>query len=179
MKKYLQWQVSRKNKAKKTQKNSYNRVNCKNTCKKGDFLSKRVTKNYGLDSDQSSMCLALPLYFDCLPFFMVLKTILVLLIFLNILHNIMKNCVKLSGCGNVSIETWIRATKFNWRIPIRSEDINKMQTEFSRNGKFSWKGMHRVAARNISGQGRFVGIEEINKYFVLKHIKGKILEFFS
>ena len=44
--------------------------------------------------------------------------------------------------------------------------------------------MHRVAARNISGQGRFVGIEEINKYFVLKHIKGKppqvkILEFFS
>ena len=60
MKKYLQWQALRKNKAKKTQKNSYNRVNCKNTCKKEDFLRKRVTKNCGLDSDQSCMCFALP-----------------------------------------------------------------------------------------------------------------------
>ena len=89
-----------------------------------------MTKNCGLDSDQSCMCFALPLYFECLPFFMVLKTILVLLIFLSIHHNI-KNCVKLRGCANVFLETWIRAAKCNERIPIRFEDINKMQTEFS------------------------------------------------
>ena len=35
---------------------------------------------------------------------------------------------------NVSIETWIRATKFEQKIPIRSGDINKMRAAFPRSG---------------------------------------------
>ena len=40
----------------------------------------------------------------------------------------------LYGPENGSIETWVRAAKFNLKILIRSEDINKMQTEFPRSG---------------------------------------------
>ena len=38
------------------------------------------------------------------------------------------------GYQNISIETWIRAAKFSLKIPIRYEDINKKQTEFSPSG---------------------------------------------
>ena len=57
--------------------------------------------------------------------------------------------MKLRGCANISIETWIRAAKYNERIPIRSEDINKMQSEISRGRKFPRSGMHGVAARKV------------------------------
>ena len=39
---------------------------------------------------------------------------------------------QIKGSENVSIETWIRDAKFNLKIPILSEDINKMQTVFPR-----------------------------------------------
>ena len=34
------------------------------------------------------------------------------------------------------------SAKFNSQIPIRSEDINEMQTEFSRSRMFLRSGMH-------------------------------------
>ena len=56
----------------------------------------------------------------------------------------MRRCFKLLiyGSQNVSILTWIRAENLNWKIPTCSEDINKMETEFPRNGIFSPSGMH-------------------------------------
>ena len=48
----------------------------------------------------------------------------------------MRRCFKfqIQGSQNVSIETWIRAAKFNLKIPTHSEDINKIQTTFPRSG---------------------------------------------
>ena len=48
----------------------------------------------------------------------------------------MCRCFKfyIKGSQNVSIETWINSAKFNLKIPIHSEDINKIQTEFPRSG---------------------------------------------
>ena len=46
----------------------------------------------------------------------------------------MRRCFRISlqECQNVSVETWIRASKFSLKIQSRSEDINKIQTEFPR-----------------------------------------------
>ena len=35
---------------------------------------------------------------------------------------------------NIFIETWVRTSKFILEIPSRSENINKVQTEFARSG---------------------------------------------
>ena len=46
----------------------------------------------------------------------------------------MRRCFRISlqECQNVSVETWIRASKFSLKIQSWSEDINKIQTEFPR-----------------------------------------------
>ena len=36
--------------------------------------------------------------------------------------------------ANIFIEIWVGASKFILEIPSRSEDINKVQTEFARRG---------------------------------------------
>ena len=41
---------------------------------------------------------------------------------------------------NPSIETWITAAKFSLKIPIRSEDMDKMQTEFPQSGLHNSSG---------------------------------------
>ena len=43
----------------------------------------------------------------------------------------MRRCFRISlqECQNVSVETWIRASKFSLKIQSRSEDINKIKTE--------------------------------------------------
>ena len=38
--------------------------------------------------------------------------------------------VKVQDCQNASIKTWIRAAKLNSKTPVRSEDMEKIQTEF-------------------------------------------------
>ena len=56
-----------------------------------------------------------------------------------------KNCIlacKLR-CQNVSTETWIRASEFGLKIPIRYEDMNKIQAQFPQSRKFPRSGMHR------------------------------------
>ena len=34
------------------------------------------------------------------------------------------------GCQNISFEAWIKTLRFTSKIRSRSEDINKIQTEF-------------------------------------------------
>ena len=46
------------------------------------------------------------------------------------------------GYQNVSVETWMRASKFILKIPWCSEDIDQMQIEFPRSGIFPQSGMH-------------------------------------
>ena len=40
-------------------------------------------------------------------------------------------------------QTWVRAANLSWKIPIRSGDINKIQTEFPRIWVFPRCRMHR------------------------------------
>ena len=49
------------------------------------------------------------------------------------------------GSQNVSIEIWIETANLNCKLSIHSEDINKMQTEFSQSGIFPQSGMHKVS----------------------------------
>ena len=44
------------------------------------------------------------------------------------------------GCQNVSIETLFKVADFDLKIPSRSEDISKKQTEFSRSESFQRSG---------------------------------------
>ena len=56
---------------------------------------------------------------------------------------------QIKGSENVSIETWIRDAKFNLKIPILSEDINKMQTVFPRSGIFPRSRIHNNLKHRI------------------------------
>ena len=57
----------------------------------------------------------------------------------------MRRCFRFQvwECQNASIETWIKAAKFSLKIRIRSEDIDKMQSEFLRSRIFPRSGMHK------------------------------------
>ena len=48
----------------------------------------------------------------------------------------------MQGSQNISIETWMRAAKFNEKVLIRFEDINKIQTDFPRSEVFLRSVMH-------------------------------------
>ena len=38
-------------------------------------------------------------------------------------------CMEVRKCQNASFETWIRAAKFSSKIPVRPEDMDKIQPE--------------------------------------------------
>ena len=62
------------------------------------------------------------------------------------------------------------ASKFSYKIPIRYEDINKIQTEFSPSGKFPRSGMHNVSLQTVLIKTLLFGICS-----VYRHTKTQIL----
>ena len=91
------------------------------------------------------------------------------------LNNMFQWVYRVSSPYNASLKILIKAVKFNYLIWIHSEDINKMQAEFSKSGIFPWSRMllevllHATLGRKILPFSLEIGL-------ILKYIAGVFRE---